>query len=72
MAWRRPGDKPLSEAMMFDLPDAYMRYSPQWVNEFKQMSLYLMQHNHICRIYNTEYEYYTLRCNMLQCFEYSI
>ena len=27
MAWRRPGDKPLSEPMVFYLTDAYMRHS---------------------------------------------
>ena len=30
MAWRRTGDKPLSEPMMTQYNDAYMR--PQWVN----------------------------------------
>ena len=27
MAWRRPGDKPLSEPMMAQFTDAYMRHS---------------------------------------------
>ena len=27
MAWRRPGDKPLSEPMMTQFHDAYMRHS---------------------------------------------
>ena len=27
MAWRRPGDKPLSEPMMVSFTDAYMRHS---------------------------------------------
>ena len=27
MAWRRPGDKPLSEPMMACFDDAYMRHS---------------------------------------------
>ena len=27
MAWRRPGDKPLSEAMVVSFTDAYMRHS---------------------------------------------
>ena len=27
MVWRRPGDKPLSEPMMTQVNDAYMRYS---------------------------------------------
>ena len=26
MAWRRPGDKPLSEPMLTQFPDAYMRH----------------------------------------------
>ena len=34
MAWRRPGDKPLSEAMMVNLPTHICVSRPQWVNEF--------------------------------------
>ena len=32
MAWRRPGDKPLSEPMMFRLPTHICVTRPQWVN----------------------------------------
>ena len=32
MAWRRPGDKPLSEAMMVNLPTHICITRPQWVN----------------------------------------
>ena len=32
MAWRRPGDKPLSEPMMFNLPTHICVTRPQWVN----------------------------------------
>ena len=32
MAWRRPGDKPLSEPVMAYLTDAHMRHSVQWLN----------------------------------------
>ena len=32
MAWRRPGDKPLSEAMMARLPTHICVTRPQWVN----------------------------------------
>ena len=31
MAWRRPGDKPLSEAMMVNLPTHICVSRPQWV-----------------------------------------
>ena len=31
MAWRRPGDKPLSEAMVVDLPTHICVARPQWV-----------------------------------------
>ena len=31
MAWRRPGDKPLSEAMMVNLPTHICVTRPQWV-----------------------------------------
>ena len=32
MAWRRPGDKPLSEAMIVSLPTHICVTRPQWVN----------------------------------------
>ena len=32
MAWRRPGDKPLSEPMMISLPTHICVTRPQWVN----------------------------------------
>ena len=32
MAWRRPGDKPLSEAMLVSLPTHLCVTRPQWVN----------------------------------------
>ena len=32
MAWRRPGDKPLSESMMANLPTHICVTRPQWVN----------------------------------------
>ena len=32
MAWRQPGDKPLSEPMMFSLPTHICVTLPQWVN----------------------------------------
>ena len=31
MAWRRPGDKPLSEPMMFNLPTHICVTRPQWI-----------------------------------------
>ena len=36
MAWRRPGDKPLSEAMMVSLLTHICVARPQWVNVYKQ------------------------------------
>ena len=33
MAWRRPGDKPLSEPMMVSFPTHICVARPQWVNE---------------------------------------
>ena len=35
MAWRRPGDKPLSEPMMVSLPTHICVTRPQWVNALK-------------------------------------
>ena len=47
MAWRRPGDKPLSEPMMVRLPTHICVTRPQWVNpwhgeEFKVLSLWIL------------------------------
>ena len=33
MGWRRPGDKPLSELMMVNLPTHICVFRPQWVND---------------------------------------
>ena len=35
MAWRRPGDKPLSETMMVSLPTHICVARPQWVNTMR-------------------------------------
>ena len=35
MAWRRPGDKPLSETMMVNLPTHICVSRPQWVKPIK-------------------------------------
>ena len=35
MAWRRPGDKPLSEPMMFSFPTHICVARPQWVKLFQ-------------------------------------
>ena len=35
MAWRRPGDKPLSEPMMVSLPTHICVTRPQWVNSLQ-------------------------------------
>ena len=39
MAWRRPGDKPLSKPMMVSLPTHICVTWPQWVNRFVQVAL---------------------------------
>ena len=40
MAWRRPGDKPLSEPMMVRLP-SYMRQAIIWTNDGKITVVYM-------------------------------
>ena len=40
MAWRRPGDKPLSEPMMVSLPTHICVTLPQWVNQ-KSLDLWI-------------------------------
>ena len=41
MAWRRPGDKPLSEPMMARLPTHICVTRPQWVNSEELVQRYL-------------------------------
>ena len=43
MAWRRPGDKPLSEAMMVNLPTHICVFRPQWVNEHQGSTLRIVR-----------------------------
>ena len=47
MAWRRPGDKPLSEPMMVSLSTHICVTRPQWVN--KMAVMFLMQIHLIIR-----------------------
>ena len=45
MAWRRPGDKPLSETMMARLPTHICVARPQWVKDgiyIKELSTYVL------------------------------
>ena len=53
MAWRRSGDKPLSEPMMVSLPMHICVTRPQWVNIIW------------CRIYVRPSETTVLTCNLL-------
>ena len=39
MAWRRPGDKPLSESMMVNLPTHICVTRPHWVNGLADLSV---------------------------------
>ena len=43
MAWRRPGDKPLSEPMMVSLPTHICVTRPQWVNKIAPIQEHLTQ-----------------------------
>ena len=48
MAWRRPGDKPLSEPMMVNLPTHICVTRPQWVNVcYKALLTYSTSWNHL-------------------------
>ena len=50
MAWRRPGDKPLSEPMMANLPTHICVTRPQWVKacfySIKFITMHSYQYNH--------------------------
>ena len=45
MAWRRPGDKPLSEAMMVSLLMHICVARPQWVNWLRPSDTYMNENN---------------------------
>ena len=47
MAWRRPGDKPLSEPMMLRLPTHICVIRPQWVKPctWQPLAVFLKLHN---------------------------
>ena len=45
MAWRRPGDKPLSEPMLVRLPTHICVTRPQWVNVLNRKVTALRQEN---------------------------
>ena len=49
MAWRRPGDKPLSESMMVKLPTHICITRPQWVKHVLVRHILLLNSlTHIC------------------------
>ena len=57
MAWRRPGDKPLSEPMMVSLPTHICVTRPQWVNIQWYLSKCILQSQkqvlHECHLIST-------------------
>ena len=54
MAWRRPGDKPLSEPMMVSLPTYICVIRPQWVNTHV-VSLWCRSREHIELCFNSSW-----------------
>ena len=50
MAWRRPGDKPLSEPMMVRLPTHICVTRPQWVN-VKRCNYYIANTLYLCHFH---------------------
>ena len=57
MAWRRPGDKPLSEPMMVRLPTHICVTRPQWVNKKNA------HERNIC----SDFRYYTFKIASTSC-----
>ena len=51
MAWRRPGDKPLSEPMMISLPTHICVTRPQWVNHYQLLVPWAMKIDFKCAIF---------------------
>ena len=59
MAWRRPGDKPLSEPMVVSLPTHICVIRPQWVKEYSHLS-----NGSVCI---NGYVHTVLNCRFLWC-----
>ena len=53
MAWRRPGDKPLSEPMMVRLPTHICVTRPQWVNNWFSLRCSGLWMNHLPHVWST-------------------
>ena len=60
MAWRRTGDKPLSEAMMTQFTDAYMRHQGEM--SFKKILSYLIA-CYILELWSGGWKIYTMAWN---------
>ena len=80
MAWRRPGDKPLSETRMGSLLTHICVTRPQWVNKFYNIEIYLhfspiresAQIGNVSPWMTRTYiclAQYVLTLNMLNCFK---
>ena len=72
MAWRRPGDKPLSGPMMVRLPTHICVTRPEWVKYgfYTLMDDSLCSHvacNTIDEIYSQFWGYRILSCDLLTC-----
>ena len=50
MAWRRPGDKPLSEPMMISLPTHICVTRSQWVNILRSSEAFLTPRGHFGKL----------------------
>ena len=77
MAWRRPGDKPLSESMLVRLPTHICVTRPQWVNlkwiwtisPKAQTSLVKISKQNYCQVSNirrTKFQNLNVSCLVLQ------
>ena len=68
MAWRRPGDKPLSEVMMVNLPTHICVTRPEWVKIPQSCISSVWMFVYICRDYSvyahSQWET-TLYCNIV-------
>ena len=67
MAWRRPGDKPLSEPMMFNLQTPTCVARPQYMNVCPTLEKYI-RHN----IYQSQILYFLLYHSTSRVYYYTI
>ena len=76
MAWRRPGDKPLSEPRMESLLTHICVTRPQWVNKYVHGCMYMWTYTYWTYAWLPTYKLYDIQCkytnNILSTYLYTL